>query len=268
MHIRKAREIASRFNVTTLLTRGNPKTAKGEALGYLTAILHLSPHTSSGKNVCPMAELAGCIEACLTTKGRGGIAKDNETFIADDGRALPNNVIQHARINKTRFYHAERGAFMTLLAHEISLFVAYAHKHGFKPAIRLNGTSDIRYEHGHYVEHKGTLYQSIFDCFPSVQFYDYTKIPNRKTCGIDNYHLTWSFSNASIKYAQSRPEQMSWAVIFRVKRGQELPSEYLGRKVIDADTTDLRFLDPAKCIAGLRAKGSAIRDTSGFVIDC
>ena len=39
----------------------------------------------------------------------------------------------------------------------------------------------------------------------------------------------------------------------------------MGRPVINADDTDLRFLDPKGTIAGLKAKGRAKKDTSGFV---
>jgi len=47
-----------------VLTYGNTKTAKGEASGYLTGILHLAPGDLSGAQVCPKAS-AGCLAACL-----------------------------------------------------------------------------------------------------------------------------------------------------------------------------------------------------------
>jgi len=37
-------------------------------------------------------------------------------------------------------------------------------------------------------------------------------------------------------------------------------------KVIDGDQDDLRFLDPDGVIVGLKAKGQARKDTSGFVL--
>jgi hypothetical protein len=45
-----------------------------------------------------------------------------------------------------------------------------------------------------------------------------------------------------------------------------LPSTWLGFPVIDGDRHDARFLDPAGVIVGLRAKGLARVDTSGFTI--
>jgi hypothetical protein len=53
---------------------------------------------------------------------------------------------------------------------------------------------------------------------------------------------------------------MNVAVVF-----DRLPETYMGREVFNADETDLRFLDPKGVIAGLKAKGRAKKDTSGFV---
>jgi hypothetical protein len=53
---------------------------------------------------------------------------------------------------------------------------------------------------------------------------------------------------------------MNVAMVF-----DRLPAEYMGRTVNDADEHDLRFLDPMNTIAGLKAKGRAKKDTTGFV---
>ena len=45
-----------------------------------------------------------------------------------------------------------------------------------------------------------------------------------------------------------------------------LPETFLGKKVVDGDTNDLRFLDEKGIVVGLKAKGSAKKDTSGFVV--
>ena len=52
---------------------GSTKVIKGNKLGYRTAILYLAPANMSGDNVCPMAKLAACAEACLNTSGRGAM---------------------------------------------------------------------------------------------------------------------------------------------------------------------------------------------------
>jgi hypothetical protein len=45
----------------------------------------------------------------------------------------------------------------------------------------------------------------------------------------------------------------------------KIPTEYMGKPVFDADDTDLRFLDPKGAVLGLKAKGRARKDTTGFV---
>jgi hypothetical protein len=143
---------------------------------------------------------------------------------------------------------------------DIIKFINACERKGKKPAVRLNGTSDIQWE-------KITVEcgQNIFEMFPQVQFYDYTKIPTRNISYIFNYHLTWSYSEASEKYAKlfdSVPYNK--AVVFRNK---ELPSTFKGVKVIDGDKHDMRFLDEPNVVVGLKAKGKAKSDDSGFVID-
>ena len=160
-----------------LTVNGNPKLIKGEKLHskYLTAILHLAPSDISGKTVCPYAKIAKCEEGCLNTAGRGGIFKKGEA----------TNVIQKARLRKTMLFHNEYDTFMTLLYKDIDKFVSYCDKLGKLPAVRLNGTSDIRWEKE--IPH-------IMKKYSHIQFYDYTKIPNRKLGNIQNYDLTFSYS--------------------------------------------------------------------------
>jgi len=44
-----------------------------------------------------------------------------------------------------------------------------------------------------------------------------------------------------------------------------MPNTYAGAPVVDGDASDLRFLDPDGVVVGLKAKGDAKKDTSGFV---
>jgi hypothetical protein len=239
-----------------LLTLSNPKTAKGETHGYLTAILHLAPHKASGANLCSSAT-AGCIAACLNTAGRGGF----------DTR------IQKARIRKSTWFRADRQAFMTRLEREIRAHVINAERHGLTPAVRLNGTSDIPWESVRYERIDGSV-GTIIDCFPTVQFYDYTKVALRFTRPLPaNYDLTMSAADGNeraVEVAQAHGARV--AVVFRNKRKPSaearrwnLPRSYRRRKLVDADRHDLRFLDPRGVICGLKAKGSARFDTTGFV---
>ena len=82
--------------------------------------------------------------------------------------------------------------------------------------------------------------------------------------GISNYHLTWSYSEANEKYSKlfdTVPNNK--AVVFR----NLLPSMFNDVKVIDGDEHDMRFLDEPNVVVGLKAKGKAKKDYSGFVID-
>ena len=230
----------------SLLTVGNPKLMKGQKKGYLSSVLHLAPADLSGKNTCPKAT-AGCKAACLNTAGRGGIFKKGET----------TNVIQQARIRKTKAFFENRQEFLNELVYEIVKTKRLAEKKGLIPVFRLNGTSDISWEKYELVDG-----MNIFQLFPDVQFYDYTKVNNRKVSHIKNYHLTFSKADGNdmdVRIAMSNG--MNVAVVFN-----KLPETYLGRKVINGDETDLRFLDERGVIVGLKAKGKAKKDTSGFVV--
>ena len=156
--------------------------------------------------------------------------------------------------------------FMELLHTEITKFCNYCYNKNKKPAVRFNGTSDIQWEYKLYKD------KNIFEHFPDVQFYDYTKIYTRVYKDLpSNYHLTLSYSEANMDYAKNIDKActdtgVSMAVVFDLRWLGELPDTYLGRQVIDGDKDDLRFLDPTNVVVGLKAKGDAKHDTSGFVI--
>src|SRR5262245_9809695 len=163
-----------------LLTVSNPKTMKGEAYGYLTAILHLAPARLSGYQTCA-SSTAVCRDDCLNTAGRGGLGLDADGM----------NVIQRARIAKTRWFFEERALFMRQLERELERFVSYAARADLQPAVRLNGTSDIRWESVRVPDAA-----NILELFPDVQFYDYTKHHNRRNIPA-NYHLTFSLADGA-----------------------------------------------------------------------
>jgi len=253
----------------------NAKTIKSRAKGYLTGILYLAPADTASTpqlkiNVCSMAELAGCKAPCLNVSGHAGIFKKGET----------TNAIQQARIKKTRWFFDDRAGFMRQLAKEIVKLVEKADEMGLKPAVRLNGTSDIKWENVRfeYVFALGKVRSvSIFELFPEVQFYDYTKIPNRGTEDNPlpaNYHLTFSYSNRPEfqPYVQKalQNKRTNIAVVFdskaRVQDYVRSGASFKGMPVIDGDETDVRFADSKGVVVGLYAKGRAKQDYSGFVV--
>ena len=238
--------------MTTLLTTQNAKTIKGEKLGYLTGILYLAPNTVAGKNcnVCPFSD-AACRKACFNTAGRGRFKN-----------------VQKARIKKTRWLFRDRWGFVAQVMKDIYDLKRRAEREGLKLAIRLNGTSDIPWE--------SPAWGSIISEFPDVQFYDYTgsvqrclEVPKCYT----NYHLTFSRRSGNTSDCvrvlkaggqvsvifDTLPPVTNIGIMDDADEGEAAP-------LVDGDEHDLRFLNPKKCIIGLKAKGEAKYDKSGFVI--
>jgi len=236
------------YRVSKLLTENNHKTIKGEKLGIKTLIMYLSPYkdNSKGKNLCPKAS-EGCSKACLFNSG-------NARFFH----------VQAGRRNKTEWFLSDRNSFVAALVTEIESAIKKYSK-DWIINIRLNGTSDIVWEN---IKHNGV---TIFELFPTIQFYDYTKISSRfKKTLPSNYHLTFSRSESNESEAIALLKKgFNVAWVFN-----KLPTEHKGFKVINGDESDNRIGDEKNVIVGLRyknatgANGAALNlhaKTSGFV---
>ena len=234
----------SEFPTKLLGVSGDAKTVKGEKYGVLTAIFYGSPASSSGVNMCAMAETASCIDACLNTAGRGAMTG-----------------VQMSRLRKTLFMLQFWDDFKAMLLREIEKHAKYCAKHDLKCAVRLNGTTDIRWELKIWDD-----MVRLHNAF-GVHFYDYTKIPNRLVPDTSIYDLTFSYSGVE-KYQRhvdtARAMGMRLAVVFRYRT--QIPKSFLGMDVVDGDDSDLRFLEPQGVVSALYAKGKAVHDTSGFVV--
>lgn len=215
----------------------NAKTAKGDDDTQLTAIMYLAPATISGYEVCP-ARSEGCTNSCLFTAGRGAMS-----------------TVQNARIRKTKEFFEDQSQFLTKLKNDLSLFEQYCIEHNIKGFVRLNGTSDIKWE--------DYLDMSKYNLY----FYDYTKRQDRDFTKIaDNYRLTFSRSEESTEEEISQALlNTNVAMVFdEVPVSWKVGSEDIF--VVKGDLTDLRYEDPKGVIIGLKAKGMAKKDLSGFVI--
>lgn len=222
----------------------NAKTTKGDGSKYLTGIVYLAPAKSvEGMNVCPMAIIAGCFNACLYKAGRGVMAP-----------------VEKARVKKTILLRDNPKEFFRLLRLDLAMLERRCLKNNVKPVVRFNGTSD-----------KDIIW--LAREFPNIQFYDYSKVYNRTNKALPlNYHLTLSYSEANPVYAKNilnhaRANNVNVAVVFRTEAG--IPKTFKGMPVISGDKDDLRFLDPSNepHVIALYAKGPAKKDYSGFVID-
>ena len=247
-----------RFSLLTV--DGNPKVAKGAAIGVLTGVLHLLPATRYdelrvaqglprlGVNLCPFA--GSCASPCLNTAGRGGIPQASYA-----GKAFFNNVEQ-GRYRRTHAYFTDRATFVARLIAELGKLAAVARANGMEPAARLNGTSDINWgaRHPEVVRAAQAL---------GVRLYDYTKRPVRFVANAP-VHYTYSLDVGADREAHAIAYLRAGgnvAIVFRAG----LPATWNGFPVIDGDETDVRYMDPAGSVVGLKAKGKAKTDTSGFV---
>ena len=238
-----------------LSINADSKTIKGLKKGYLTGILYLAPHKISGSNLCPKAS-PGCAAACLYTAGRGKFSN-----------------VQEARIKKTQYFLTDRENFMLDLYKSIIKLIRKAEKSNLIPVVRLNGTSDLRFENIRF-NYNGK-HKTIFQAFRTVQFYDYTKYDlnsGRWNNLPSNYDLTYSLAeNNQLEALELLLANKRVAAVYKNK----LPElQYFNVKkvgltfpVLNADESDLRFNDPGGYICGLNAKGDAKHDQSGFVLN-
>jgi hypothetical protein len=239
----------TKFN--QLLSIGSDaKTSKGEKIGFLTGILYLSPAALSGVQFCPMAKIAKCEAACLNTAGRGSF----------------DSVI-NGRMRKSLEFIRDRNRFMIDLYANVARLEKRAKKLALVPLVRLNGTSDIKWENVNFTMPNGDTFANIMSAFPGVQFYDYTKIPSRHNLPV-NYDITFSYSGAPEyqKYVdRAIAAGMRIAVVFRHEA--QIPESFKGLAVVSGDNSDVRHLDDNGVIVALYAKGKAKKDYSGFVVD-
>lgn len=228
------------MNYKYLSVGSDAKTVKGEKKGYLTGILYLAPaQEAGGKTLCPFST-PSCRQVCLFTAGRGAMSN-----------------VRDARIRKTKEFLADPKTFVARLQKDIQSLIKEAAAKGMIPAVRLNGTTDLKWEN-----------YGIIDKFPELQWYDYSKYPpSLREFLPKNYHLTFSHSEHPSSEQWSREwyaRGVNTAVVFR----GELPKTYQGRTVINGDESDLRFTDPVGVIVGLKVKGKARPPEAGkgFVV--
>jgi len=212
-----------------------------------TYVLYLAPANQSGYNVCPYSTKE-CRLGCLATSGRARLEKNKVV-----------KPIENARIKKTKLFFEHNEFFMQWLIAEIEAEKKKKKKKGIPFSVRLNGTSDIQWEH-YKVDNK-----NIFELFPDVQFYDYTKNYRRmfSTSLYKNYHLTYSYNgyneNECISVLKNK---MNVAIIFNVKNVDQFPAQWNGFPVINGDLTDYRPLDGEGVIVGLKWKNIANKEAN------
>ena len=215
-----------------------------------TYAIYLAPAKTSGYNVCTHST-PECRLGCLNTSGIAGI----EIFSGIDK-------IKNARIKKTRLFYEHPDFFMNWMFAEIRLKQAKAKREGFYFSVRLNATSDIDWQN---VKVNG---KTIFEIFPEIQFYDYTKSNLKFNNIAPNYHLTYSYTGRNWdKCINLLAKGFNVAMVFNVKHERDLPAMYKGYKIVNGDLTDYRVSDAKGILVGLKWKRIANRENERKVLN-
>jgi hypothetical protein len=218
--------------------------------GQYTYILYLAPAKQSGFNVCSHST-PECRLGCLATSGHAGME------LLSGGTRIKNS-----RIKKSRMFYENPAYFMAWMIAEIQYYQRKAEKDGYGFSIRLNGTSDIDWAN---VKING---ENIFEIFPDVQFYDYTKNPNKFFNKPANYHLTFSYTGRNWGACEAVLEHGgSIAVVFNVQKKNPLPSTFKGYTVLNGDLTDYRPADKKGSVIGLYWKHIGDKDIEAQILN-
>lgn len=216
--------------------------------GNLTYVIYLAPASESGFNVCEMST-PECRLGCLSTSGRAAM-----------DIASGQNKIKNARIKKTKLFFEHQTFFMEWVIMELKRYQKQAETKGLNFSARLNGTSDIDWANVKYKD------KTIFEMFPEVDFYDYTKNPTKFFGKPENYHLTFSYSGRNVIMSKKLLDKgNNVAVVFNVKKETELPKTFMGYKVVNGDETDYRPNDGKGVIVGLKWKNIANKEDNANI---
>lgn len=192
--------------------------------------------------------------------------------------AQPYN--ERVKMSKTQALLAQPLAFCRMLLASVERYVCVSGcgPNVAVPSFRLNLFSDIPWE---------LFFPGLFEAFGDVQFYDYTKVPERDPPA--NYDLTFSYSgrgrsgNLEEAWDEVTLRRRRLAVVFLLRKGDPMPDRfrllspdarrYLDLDVIDGTVDDLRPLDPAPICVGLRylppvGRRRDIARLREFVIPC
>jgi hypothetical protein len=240
--MKEFKSIANAKKLTKLTYLGDVnKSAKlaknGKISHQMTYGIYLAPANVSGYNTCPFST-PECRKGCLATSGRAGME-----IMAGKTK------IENCRTTKTKLFYENNEFFMQWLIAEMLNHKTNAEKNGYGFSARLNCTSDIDWQNTYY---NG---KNIFEIFPDVQFYDYTKNPNKFNNKPLNYHLTFSYTGKNwVKCKELLEVGYNISMIFNVKDENLFPKTFGGYEVVNGDKTDYRVNDGNGKIIGLKFK--------------
>lgn len=237
----------------------------GTPLGWAELITYLE---AGRKGICPSMS-PECYRFCLV----------------HSGQMIFKNAIA-ARKWRTELLFEDPASFGEMMVKDIKSHLRWCDRHGMKPAFRFNGTSDFNWESFIFPNLGTTVHQFVYDLRPDAVINEYTKryqVMLNWLAGqyLPNVYMTFSMHERNQKQAFSILEHGgNVAVVFRTKRGNDLPRTWASYPVLDGDRDDLRWLDAQRAeessisrthgrglIIGLREKGTLVGKNSPFSID-
>ena len=234
----------------TLLSPGvyNSKISKNIKKGYLAFSLNLAHSNLSGFNVCPKAEKLINDTSNFQDPNKK-YAKCSLDCVGGAGLASVYNTVLESRIKKTIAFFKDRDYFLNSLVYEVEKAINQAKNKKLIPVFRLNAYSDILFERFKIKDNK-----NIFELFPGVDWYDYTKILNRKTP--KNYQLTYSHYGNWSETLTALKTGLNVAMVFDTLP-QTIKINNNTYNIINGDKTDLRLnekINNKSVIVGLKFK--------------
>lgn len=234
---------------TTPSLLGDGQISKTNKNKVRTFTLSLSQHATSGVvNTCPWA-VPDCVATCVAQNGNG--AYDS---------------VKLGRKARTVLLVERPDVFWNLLVAELDRLARRADRDGVPVAVRMNTYSDVPWS---------TWVPELFDMFPSVTFYDYTK--NVRAVPLANYHLTYSVTgrDGDGRLFDMLEDGRNVTIVTTQRKGDSVPITWNGFTVVDGDATDYRPDDGVGVVVHLHAKGRArkldagpfVRTLDGFRFD-
>lgn len=218
------------------MVNNSSKHFKSGKFGTMVYTIYLSPAKMSGYEVCPMRNVE-CTELCLNESGHNRMSSES-------------NRINLSRIKKTKLFFENRDFFVNWMVDEIASAKRSAERKNMEFAVRLNNTSDLNPEM--FQTKINGKWVNVLEMFSDVQFYDYTKVPNRIKLmeKYPNYDVTFSYDGYNLDTCLTMLEKnVRVAMVFN-----KVPKTYMGIEVVDGDKNDLRYLDGKNVIVGLKFK--------------
>jgi len=201
---------------TNLLSQSNLKLEKNDIPTWGLSLMP-EKRNSQGINLCEFSTKA-CRNSCIVDSGNARFEKVNE-----------------ARLRKTDFFLSEKEQFLKQLWAELN-YLNTVYK---QVLIRLNMYSDIDWNQ------EFSSFGYDLTKLESLIFYGYTKSPKilDSSASLNNFDLVFSFSgyNWALCSHYLDAKICNISIVFKLKKGEKMPTTYKGYEVINGDESDQRL---------------------------